>query len=633
MERKLTAILAADVVGYSRLMEADEAGTFARLRAHRKELFEPEIEKYHGRIFKLMGDGLLAEFGSVVDAVECAVALQRCMAERNGGLADGQRIDVRLGINLGDVIVEGEDRHGEGVNVAARLQQLCDPGGVLISGTAYDHLRGKLDLPLDYAGEQRVKNISRPVRTYCVRLAGSGKPWRLRIRQQMGPTKWVAAILVLILLAGAGYWWMQPATPVSASTSIAILPFDDLGGDEATERLADGITEDIITDLARFRAIEVIARNSIMIYKSKPADIRQVGRDLSVRFVLEGSIQRQDDRVRVTAQLIEAASGTHIWSDRWDRPIADVFGVQTELADHVAAKLAGDKGIVISAHRAAAKRKRPSDLTAYDLYLLGSAAIYRETPEDNKDAIALLKRSLEIDPEFARAWTALSLAHLQTVMWGDSAEGRQLALETAERAIQLDQQDADAHAMLAVQLSMVGDMKQSEIEFERAVELNPNSADILSYYAGFAGAFIKPQYAVELAERAIRLNPNPPLWAAGLYRSAFYHVGRYKDAWHWHEQRPRGRNDRYDYLYSGILLAELGRLDEAHAAVAENLAKFPDTSIEGWMGTPDWADWERELFGKSMRKAGFPVCATENELTAFPELIRLPECVQSKAAN
>jgi tetratricopeptide (TPR) repeat protein len=265
--------------------------------------------------------------------------------------------------------------------------------------------------------------------------------------------------------------------------------------------------------------------------------------------------------------------------------------------------------------------------------LLGSAAIYRETPADNKEAIALLKQSLEIDPDFARAWTALSLAHLQTVWRGDSAEGWQRALEAAERAVKLDPQDANAHAMLGIQVSLTGDLKQSETEFEHAVELNPNSADILSYYAGFTAVAIRPQYAVELAERAIRLNPNGSLWTAGLYRNVFYHVGRYEDAWYWHVQRPRGRNDRVDYLYSAMLPAELGRLDEARAAVAENLAKFPDTSIEGWMGTPDWIDWERELFTKSMRKAGFPVCATENELKAFPNLIRLPECVKAQPAN
>jgi tetratricopeptide (TPR) repeat protein len=377
----------------------------------------------------------------------------------------------------------------------------------------------------------------------------------------------------------------------------------------------------------------VIARSSVEVYKDKAVDIRQVGRDLDVRFVLEGSIQRHEDNFRITAQLIEAESGSHLWSDRWDRPIADVFTVQTELAEEVAAKLAGDKGAVITAEREAVKRKRPTDLTAYDLFLLGSAAIYRETPEDNEQAIALLKRSLAIEPSLARAWKALSLAHLQKIWWGDNAEDRRLGMEAAERAVRLDLQDADARAMLGMQLSMAAEPEQSVLEFERAVELNPNSADILAYYAGFSAVNVSPEYALKLAERAIRLNPHGPLWAPGLYRSVFYHVGRYDEALRWHETRPWGRNDQMDDLFSGVLLAELGRVDEAHEAVADALVRFPDMSIEQMLGHGDYLDWQLPLWDKSMRKAGFPVCANENVLREFPDLIRWPECVGAQAAN
>ncbi|MGH6924601.1 MAG: adenylate/guanylate cyclase domain-containing protein [Propylenella sp.] len=324
------------------------------------------------------------------------MALQKDTAAAQADVHADRRIVHRIGVNLGDVVIEGDDLLGDGVNVAARLEQLCDPGGVLISGTAFDQLRGKSPLPLDYAGEQRVKNIAEPVRTYRVRLAGGRIPWRLRFRQHRRRILQTAALIVLVVLIGGGAWWFRPVNPASASTSIAVLPFDNLGGDEQTGRLADGITEDIITDLSRFRAIEVMARNSVEAYKDKAVDIRQVGKDLNVRYVMEGSIQRQGDSFRITAQLIDAESGGHIWSHRWDRPVADVFAVQTELAEHLAAKLAGDTGIVLSADREAAKRKRPSDLSAYDLFMLGSAAIYRETPEDNKQAIALLKRSLEL---------------------------------------------------------------------------------------------------------------------------------------------------------------------------------------------------------------------------------------------
>jgi TolB-like protein/class 3 adenylate cyclase len=334
-ERRLAAILAADVVGYSRLVEKDEAGTLSAIRRLRAEVIDPLIAQHKGRIVKLMGDGAIVEFGSVVDAVSCAVAVQKQAAAAQTDVAADRRIVFRIGVNLGDVVVEGDDLMGDGVNVAARIEQLCDPGGVLLSGTAYDQLRGKLGLPLDFTGEQRIKNISEPVRTYRVRLAGGSIPWRLRFRQHRRRIMQAAPLLLLLALIGGGAWWFRPVEPANAGTSIAVLPFDNLGGDEQTGRLADGITEDIITDLARFTAIEVIARNSIMTYKGKPIDLRQVGRDLNVRYVLEGSIQRQGDRVRITAQLIEAASGAHIWSDRWDRPVADVFAVQTELAEQL----------------------------------------------------------------------------------------------------------------------------------------------------------------------------------------------------------------------------------------------------------------------------------------------------------
>jgi TolB-like protein/class 3 adenylate cyclase/Flp pilus assembly protein TadD len=632
-ERRLAAILAADVVGYSRLVEKDEAATLAAIRKLRADVIDPLLSKHHGRIVKLMGDGLIAEFGSVVDAVSCAVALQKETAAAQADVSAERRIAFRIGVNLGDVVVEGDDLLGDGVNVAARLEQLCDPGGVLISGTAFDHLRGKFDLPLDFIGEQRVKNIAQPVRAYRMRLGRSGLPWRLRLRQHRRGMLRAAAVVVALAVIGGGAWWMRPVEPASASTSVAVLPFDNLGGDEQTGRLADGITEDIITDLSRFNAIEVMARNSVEVYKDKAVDIRRIGRDLNVRYVMEGSIQRQGDSFRITAQLIDAESGGHLWSDRWDRPVADLFAVQTELAEHVAAKLAGDTGIVLSADREAAKRKRPSDLTAYDLYLLGSAAIYRETPEDNKQAIALLKQSLEIDPDLARAWRALSLAHLQKIWWGDNAEDRRLGLEAAERAIKHDPRDADAHAMLGIWLSVAGiDLKRAEIEFKRALQLNPNSADILAYYAGFVENALNPEHAVELAERAIRLSPDGPLWAAGLYRSVFYHVGRFEEAWHWHETRPRGRKDFKDYHYDAILLAELGRAEEARAAVAEMLKVFPDHSIEYFVGEPGLPEWEVELITGSMRKAGFPLCANENVLKEFPDLIRMPECIEAQAA-
>ena len=332
MERKLAAILAADVVGYSRLMEADEAGTFDRLRAHRKDLFEPAIAKHHGRIFKLMGDGLLAEFGSVVDAVECAAVLQAEMAKHNGGLPDDRRIDVRIGINLSDVIVEGEDRHGEGVNIAARLQELAEPGGILIAGTAYDHARNKVSAGFEDLGTQTLKNITEPVRIY--RITGKPSP--------------------------------SVALPKAATDkpAIAVLPFANMSGDPEQEYFVDGLTEDIITALSRISALWVIARTSTFTYKGKPTDVKRVAKELGVRYVMEGSVRHAGDRLRVTAQLIDASTGRHLWAERYDRSLADIFAIQDEITRSVAASTETQ---VYLAERQVAESRPSTDFKARDL--------------------------------------------------------------------------------------------------------------------------------------------------------------------------------------------------------------------------------------------------------------------------
>jgi TolB-like protein len=317
MERRLAAILAADVVGYSRLMAENEADTFDRLRAHRKELFEPEIAKHRGRIFKLMGDGLLAEFGSVVDAVECAAVLQGEMARRNEGLPAGRRIDMRVGVHLGDVIIEGEDRHGDAVNVAARLEQLAEPGGVCVSQQVVDHARQKVALGFDLRGEERLKNIAEPVRVFRVSLDQPD---------------------------AAGRSVLPPDKP-----SIAVLPFQNMSDEPEQQYFSDGITEDIITELARFRELLVIARNSSYAFRGKTMDMREVGRALGVGYLVEGSVRRAGDRVRITAQLIEAATGAHIWAERYDRPLEDVFAIQEEIA----------RGIVAGLPSAYSRRARP----------------------------------------------------------------------------------------------------------------------------------------------------------------------------------------------------------------------------------------------------------------------------------
>src|SRR4029450_13541549 len=369
MERKLVTILAADVVGYSALMEADEAGAFDRGGEGRKELFEPEIEKHHGRIFKLMGDGLLAEFGSVVDAVECAVTLQRGMAERNANVAESQRIEVRIGINLGEVIVEDEDRYGEGVNVAARLQQLADPGGIWVSGKVSKEVEKKLAFSFEPMGEQRMKNIAEPIACYRVSL------------QLPSPAQLNRSV---------------PNAPrLPNRVAIAVLPFTSMSSDPEQEYFADGLAEDLITDMSRVPGLFVISRHSAFAFKGKSIDIRSIANDLGVRYVVEGSVRRSAARIRINVQLIDAEDGTHLWAERFDRDLADTFQLQDEVVGRIVSALAGvlpSAGPIV--------RRRATNLAAYDLFVRARVLV-TQSPEGNRAARPLLDKAIELDPGFA----------------------------------------------------------------------------------------------------------------------------------------------------------------------------------------------------------------------------------------
>jgi TolB-like protein/class 3 adenylate cyclase/cytochrome c-type biogenesis protein CcmH/NrfG len=638
MDRKLAAIMAVDVVGYSRLIGADEAGTLARVKAHRVELAEPLITEYHGRVVKLTGDGALVEFASAVDAVECAVAIQSGMAEREAAEPEERRIRYRIGINVGDIVLEDGDIFGDGVNVAARLEGLAEPGGICIARNVYNQVKGKLDLTFEPMGEHRVKNIAEPVTVYRV-LPDPGataktRPMAIaRALRRYRPAA-IAAAVFLLLVAGATGWYSywRPDEPLpSDQPSIAVLPFDNLGGDESTGRLADGITEDIITDLARFRGLIVIARNSTLPYKDKPVDVRQIGEDLNVRFVLEGSIQRQADRVRVTAQLIDAAAGAHVWSERWDRPAQNVFAVQTELAESVANRIGG-YGLVAATSRELAKRKRPENLTAYDLYLLGSEAKHRQTEASLQEAIRLYHKALDLDPHFARAWTGLSWAYrLSSDFASDETALRQKALDAARRALQLDPMDAEAHVALADAVGMMGNLPQAEVELERALQLNPNADIVLSLYAAWASSLGEPQKGAEAAEKFIRMDPNYPTWATGMLSYAFFHADRYEDCLQMLAQRPDETMAPDQFISKAGSLAALGRAAEAKAVVTKALARFPDISIEDQISRPDFADHERQRYIETMRKAGFPACAKAEELAQFEKPVRLPECDAERA--
>ncbi|PAP95466.1 adenylate/guanylate cyclase domain-containing protein [Mesorhizobium wenxiniae] len=626
LDRKLLAILAADVVGYSKAMEADEAGVIERLRSIRAELTDPAITRHHGRIVKLMGDGALVAFDSVVDAVVCAAEIQKGVAARNAGLPEPERIVFRIGINLGDVALVDGDVYGDSVNVAARLEQLAEPGGVMVSGTAYDHLQGKLDLPLDFAGEQQVKNIGRPVRVYRLRL--DGKRTRRPLLARM-PSRGRAAGLAIVLaaLAGGGAWWFLKPTPVGAKPSVAVLPFNNYGGDEATGRLADGLTEDIITDLARFPEFEVVARNSTEVYKGKPVDAREVAKALHVGYVLEGSIQRQSGRVRITAQLIDAASGNHLWSERWDRPDEDVFAVQTEISEQVTNRLGGGAGLIQEAGRIAAKRKRPENLNAYEYYLLGTEKLEQINKADLEEAIKLLTRAVELDPGLARAWIELYHSHSILGSFGVNPESeRKAAIEAAEHAVKLDPSDAEAHAVVGMSFGERGDLARAKAEMDTALRMAPGSAEILTFYISWASTFGEPERGVELIEQVIRLDPNYPLWASGPFSYAYYMAGRYQDAL---KMLERMSPDTYNLMRWSMRcgsIAALRRTDDVKACVAEALKRFPDLTIEAMANEPGYSEAEHQRFIETMRLAGFPPCAEPEALAKIAKPVRLPEC-------
>src|SRR5438128_116492 len=420
-ERRLAAVLAADMVGYSRLMEVDEAGTLARLKTHRLELIDPTIAKHRGRIIKTTGDGLLVEFQSVVDAVECATEIQTRMARRNADVSAARAIQLRIGINLGDVIVEDGDIFGDGVNVAARLEALAEPGGICVSAAVRDQVGGRLDTRFEDRGEQSVKNITRPIRIYRVVPGAGATPG------DAGP--------------GTGKAGVKP--------SIAVLPFANMSGDPEQEFFVDGLTEDIITELSRFRDLLVISRNSTFVYKGKAVKVQDVAREFGVEYVLEGSVRKAGDRIRVTVQLIDAETDRHIWADRYDRELEDIFAIQDEMTRAIVATLPGR---VEAATHDRAKRKPTDNMAAYECVLAAKVLHHRSTREDNAEAQRLLNRALALDPNYAHAhaWKACVLGQTWVYDWCADREVtfEQVAAEL-EITLGLDDNDSDVHRILA----------------------------------------------------------------------------------------------------------------------------------------------------------------------------------------
>jgi len=552
MERKLVAILAADVVGYSALMEADEAGTFDRLRTDRRELFGPEIKKHHGRIFKLMGDGLLAEFGSVVDAVECAVTLQRGMAERNETITESSRIEIRIGINLGEVIVEGKDRYGEGVNVAARLQQLADPGGICVSGKVSKEVEKKLALGFEPMGEQCMKNIAEPIACYRVILQSS-PPSKLE-------------------------WPVAPKS--SNKATIAVLPFINMSGDPEQEYFSDGITEDIITDLSKISGLHVAARNTVFTYKSKPIKVQQAAQELGVRFVLEGSVRKAGSRVRVTGQLIDSKDGGHVWADRYDRELTDIFAIQDEITHAIVDQL---KVKLLPEEKKAIATPPTKNVEAYTYYLRGRQFIYMCSKSYVLLARRMFAKAVELDPDYARAYAGIADCDSMLHSWHHVDVSIDGILATSAKALALDPELAEAHASRGVALQFVGSYEEATAEFEHALTLDPDLYEANYFYARFffeRGDFEK---AAKLFERAAQIRSDDyrsALLLSAVYRSLGREVDRERSARLGLERAERELNlhpeNSGPAQFGALALAHLGEHDRARDWAARTLAIDPD---------------------------------------------------------
>jgi adenylate cyclase len=567
MERKLAAILSADVKGYSRLMGDDEVATVRTITDYRESI-ATAVTGHGGRVVDAPGDNLLAEFASVVDAVRCAVEIQRELGARNAALPASRQMQFRIGINLGDVIVEGPRLYGDGVNIAARLESLAEAGGVCLSGPAYDQVEGKLPHAYDFLGEHTVKNIARPVRVYRLRLTPGARPApRAGRRRRVA----IGAIALLLLVAAAASGWWLRSSRSSAHLalpdrpSVAVLPFTNLSQDPAQEYFSDGVTEDLITGLSKVSGLFVIARNSVFTYKGKPAKIRDVGRDLGVRYVLEGGVQRSGSRVRITAQLVDAGTGYHVWAERYDREVRDIFAVQDEVTQRIVRALA----VKLSAVEQGRLARPPADPEAYDLVLRGEEERRRTTREANAEARRLFVKALDLDPEFARAYVGLSWAHLQSwqFLWSADPETLERARELAERAISLDDTMASGHALLAQIYLWKKQHDRAIAEAERAIGVAPNNADgyeTLAEVLGWAG---RPQESLKAIQHAMRLNPHYPffyLWTLG---HAYYLAKRPAEAVD-ALTRLLAQNPNFvaAHAYLGVLYTEMGRDTEARAA-------------------------------------------------------------------
>jgi adenylate cyclase len=631
MERRLAAILAADVKGYSHLTELNEEASTATLRMYRA-VVEESISAHRGHVFSSAGDGVVAEFPSVVEAIRCAVEIQNEIAERNASVPEDGRMQFRIGVNLGDVIAEENNLYGSGVNVAVRLEQLAEAGGICLSQTVYDQVRKIVEIPFEDIGERRLKNIAEPVHVY--RILPSPLPWLKRLfsrtnvrRRRLGVA---AGVFLLLLAVAAGAFYLrQPAAlwatllgdagglSLPEHPAIAVLPFNDMSATHDQQYLADGITEELITGLAKFPELIVMSRNATFTYKDKPTDSRQVGKELNVHYVVEGSIQRSDQNVRVTAQLIDASTGRHLWADRYDREIKGIFAIRDDITRSVAGTIGGLGGKLARAEVARLSGKNPNSFTAYDYLMRGWYEWHKFTREGNAAALDLFEQARKIDPNYARAYAGLAWTYADDYdyEWTDDYDKTlKLALEMANTAVRLDPNDYQAQWALGWAYLYNRQHEQAMAHYLRARDLNPNDAELLAEMANFLIFIGQPKQAIDQVKEAIRLNPFHENWYVEYLGWAYEEAGMPKEAIEIFEQAIDLRNPSEDQLWYFPTIAAayahptVGRMDDARKIVKTLLSRKPEFSTSEFVSRllPYKTKELLDKYVNAVRRAGLP---------------------------
>ncbi|MEW5908380.1 MAG: adenylate/guanylate cyclase domain-containing protein [Thermodesulfobacteriota bacterium] len=599
-QRKLAAIFTADVEGYSRLMGSNELATVETLKEYRM-VFAEFIERYRGRIIDSPGDNLLAEFGSVVDAVQCAVDLQKDLAVRNKILPENRRMTFRIGINLGDVLQDGSQIYGDGVNIAARVEKLADTGGICISGSAYDQVKNKLPVGYEFLGQQKVKNIAEPVRAYRILMdsvsAGDTVFRRKKDdpRHRRNAAVIMGVILGLVLIFGGIHRYRSTdsektprvidilkkrlASPSTSFPSIAVLPFVNMSGDPSQEYFADGFTEDLITDLSKLSELKVIARNSVFTYKGKPVNIEEAGRDLGVRFILEGSVRKEGKKVRINAQLIDVKSGGHIWADRYDRDVEDIFDLQDEVSQKIVSALAVK---LTAGEQERLLKKETANMDAYDAYLRGLEYQSRFTKESNHQARLNFEKATTLDPRFASAVARLGWTYFAdwAMGWSLDPQSLETAMKKAQTAISINSSSGEAYCLKASVLTWEKRHDEAIQAHEKALSLNPNYVEALSGLGEALTWAGRPEEAISIIEEAIRLNPRHPVYYEFNLGHAFFLIRRYDKCIKALEASISINPDFYpSRIFMAAAYAEMGKTDEARSSLAPIMKHFTKDSL------------------------------------------------------